>query len=125
MKVGDIVRYNGSTHSYASSYDDPSVLKVGGAYRVAYVNVKNWTTDIKLVGVRGTFNSVWFDELSVRKRFEIEIDTKGKASFSVDENSNVFDSEGFDLGQLVNLANFCKNRNLVLDFKNNEVRKGV
>ena len=125
MKVGDIVRYNGGTESFAASYDDPSCLKVGGAYRVASVKVKNWTTDVQLVGVKGTFNSVWFDELSVRKRFEMEIDIKGKAAFKVDENSNVFDSEGFDLGQLVNLANFCKNRNLILDFKNNEVRKGV
>lgn len=125
MKVGDIVRYNGGTESFAASYDDPSILKLGGAYRVAYVNVKKWTTDIRLVGVKGTFNSCWFDELSVRKRFEMEIDIKGKASFRVDENSNVFDSEGFDLGQLVNLANFANNRKLVIDFAKNEVRKGV
>lgn len=124
MKVGDIVRYNGGTESFAAPYDDPSKLKVGGAYRVAYVDVKNWTTDVKLVGVSGTFNSVWFDELSVRKKFEMELDTKGKAKFKV-ENGKVFDADGFELGELVNLANFCSNRNLVLDFKNCEVRKGV
>ena len=97
MKVGDIVRYNGGTESFAASYDDPSCLKVGGAYRVAYVNVKNWTTDIKLVGVKGIFNSVWFDELSARQKFENDLVVSGKAKFKVLEGK-VFDSEGFELG---------------------------
>lgn len=124
MKTGDIVRYNGGTESFAASYDDPSCLKVGGAYRVASVKVKNWTTDVQLVGVRGTFNSVWFDELSARQKFENDLVVSGKAKFKVVEGK-VFDSEGFELGDLRNLANFANNRKLVIDFAKNEVRKGV
>ncbi|MCQ2911163.1 MAG: hypothetical protein MJ244_03145 [Clostridia bacterium] len=124
MKNGDIVRYNGGTESFAASYDDPSCLKVGGAYRVASVKVKNWTTDVQLVGVKGTFNSVWFDELSARQKFENDIVVSGKAKFKVVEGK-VFDSEGFELGDLRNLANFANNRKLVIDFAKNEVRKGV
>ena len=124
MKVGDIVRYNGGTESFAASYDDPSTLKVGGAYRVASVKVKNWTTDVQLVGVRGIFNSVWFDELSARQKFENDLVVSGKAKFKVVEGK-VFDSEGFELGDLRNLANFANNRKLVIDFAKNEVRKGV
>ena len=124
MKNGDIVRYNGGTESFAASYDDPSCLKVGGAYRVASVKVKNWTTDVQLVGVKGTFNSVWFDELSARQKFENDIVVSGKAKFKVGEGK-VFDSEGFELGDLRNLANFANNRKLVIDFAKNEVRKGV
>lgn len=124
MKNGDIVRYNGGTESFAASYDDPSCLKVGGAYRVASVKVKNWTTDVQLVGVKGTFNSVWFDELSARQKFENDLVVSGKAKFKVVEGK-VFDSEGFELGDLRNLANFANNRKLVIDFAKNEVRKGV
>lgn len=55
------VRYNGGTMSYKGC-DDPNNLVVGQWYEVVDENDRGWQTDYKLKGIRGWFNSVWFDE---------------------------------------------------------------
>lgn len=60
------VIYNGGTESYGSC-SDPSVLTVGKEYEIVSVKVYNWHTDYKLKGIDGTFNSVWFNEVTNEK----------------------------------------------------------
>lgn len=57
------VRYNGGTQSYYSC-SDPSKLVVGKEYLVVSSKDRGWQTDYKLKGVKGEFNSTWFDEVS-------------------------------------------------------------
>lgn len=57
-----IVRYNGETRSYYGC-SSPKDLVVGQKYEVLSEDVKDWQTNYTLKGVKGYFNSVWFDEV--------------------------------------------------------------
>ena len=57
------VRYNGGTQRmYECS--DPTDLIVGKEYEVIQKKESDWHTEYILRGVKGEFNSVWFDEVS-------------------------------------------------------------
>lgn len=57
------VRYNGGTESYYEC-SSPATLVVGKEYEVAFARDRGWQTDYTLNGVKGAFNSAWFDEVS-------------------------------------------------------------
>lgn len=57
------VRYNGGTGSYKGC-SDPAALVVDKEYEVtAKIDRGGFQTDYMLNGVKGEYNSVWFDEL--------------------------------------------------------------
>lgn len=56
------VRYNGGTQSYYSC-SDPTNLVVGKEYEVVHARDRGVQTDYTLSGIKGQFNSVWFDEV--------------------------------------------------------------
>ena len=60
--MSKIVRYNGGTQCY---YDcsEPANLIVGKEYEVVLSRDRGSQTDYTLKGVKGEFNSVWFDEV--------------------------------------------------------------
>ena len=60
------VRYNGGTQSYYSC-SDPKNLVIGKEYEVTSINVRNWQTNYTLKGIKGNFNSVWFDDILSEK----------------------------------------------------------
>ena len=60
------VRYNGGTMSYYGC-TEPKDLVVGKIYEVTWSNVRAWQTDYNLKGVKGQFNSVWFDDVPIHK----------------------------------------------------------
>ena len=57
------VRYNGGTQSYLGC-SEPTVLVVGKEYEVISSTDRGWQTNYTLNGIKGNFNSVWFDEVS-------------------------------------------------------------
>lgn len=74
----EFVVYNGGTLSYKTC-DDPSVLEKGKIYEITDIDRGSWQTNFKLKGVRGTFNSVWFDEIkNVELAFSGEIPVEGQ-----------------------------------------------
>lgn len=121
MKIGDIVVYNGGTGFYYPC-DDPSVLKTGMAYEVSFVNESCFHTDVRLKGVKGVFNSVWFEPASARKIFGFNVLKRGYNTFAF-VGDKVVDSEGRELGTIENIARFAHNNKLVIDFSQNIVRK--
>lgn len=58
-----MVRYNGGNLSY---YDcsEPTALVAGEEYEVIAENDRGWQTDYTLKGVKGYFNSAWFDDVN-------------------------------------------------------------
>ena len=77
-KMKEFVVYNGGTLSY-NACDDPSVLKKGQIYEITDIDRGSWQTNFKLKGVRGTFNSVWFDEIkNVELAFSEESHVEGQ-----------------------------------------------
>ena len=60
--MAKMVRYNGGTMSYYCC-SEPTALIVGKEYEVIAENDRGWQTDYTLKGVRGYFNSVWFDDV--------------------------------------------------------------
>lgn len=72
------VVYNGGTLSYYTC-DDPSVLKKGQIYEITGIDRGSWQTNFRLKGIKGTFNSVWFDEIkNVELAFSEEIPVEGQ-----------------------------------------------
>ena len=65
-KMKKFVRYNGGTQSYYSC-SDPKNLVIGKEYEVTSINVRNWQTNYTLKGIKGNFNSVWFDDILSEK----------------------------------------------------------
>lgn len=61
-----IVRYNGGTESYYGC-TEPTELVKGKHYEVVHEKVRSWQTDYVLKGIKGCFNSCWFDKISVEK----------------------------------------------------------
>lgn len=61
--MAKIVRYNGGTMSYYGC-SEPTELIVGKEYEVISANDRGWQTDYCLKGVKGYFNSVWFDNVN-------------------------------------------------------------
>lgn len=61
--MAKIVRYNGETMSYYGC-SEPTELVVGKEYEVISANDRGWQTDYTLKGVKGHFNSVWFDDVN-------------------------------------------------------------
>lgn len=59
-----LVRYNGEKLSYKSC-SDPSLLVVGKVYEVQHEEDLGFQTNYTLKGVKGEFNSVWFDEIEI------------------------------------------------------------
>ena len=58
------VRYNGGTQRmYECS--DPTDLIVGKEYEVIQKKESDWHTEYILRGVKGEFNSVWFQKTSI------------------------------------------------------------
>lgn len=57
------VRYNGRNVSSNSSSDPKLLLKPGKVYKVIYVEDKGLQTDYTLLGIKGTFDSVCFDDV--------------------------------------------------------------
>lgn len=64
----EFVKYNGGTQSYYGC-TEPDDLVVGKIYEVINADVRDWQTDYTLKGVKGKFNSVWFDKVPVYKAF--------------------------------------------------------
>lgn len=60
--MSKIVCYNGGTMSYYAC-SEPTELVVGKEYQVIAENDRGWQTDYELKGVKGYFNSVWFNEV--------------------------------------------------------------
>lgn len=56
------VRYNGGTESYYSC-SKPDTLVMGKEYEVISINDRGFQTDYTLSGVKGNYNSVWFDKV--------------------------------------------------------------
>lgn len=56
------VRYNGRDVS-AHRCSDPKLLKPGKVYKVISVEDKGLQTDYTLLGIKGTFNASWFDDV--------------------------------------------------------------
>lgn len=61
--MAKIVRYNGGTMSYYGC-SEPTELVIGKTYEVISENDRGWQTDYTLKGVKGHFNSVWFDDVN-------------------------------------------------------------
>lgn len=70
------VRYNGMRMS-CYSCDDPANLVVGKEYEVIAEKDRGWQTDYRLKGVKGEFNSCWFDEIKTFVAFSSTIPTVG------------------------------------------------
>ena len=64
--MGKMVRYNGDTLSYYGT-SDVKQLQVGKVYEVISIEVKDWQTNYYLHGVKGCFNSVWFETVEENK----------------------------------------------------------
>ena len=58
-----LVRYNGETMSYYEC-SDPRVLKKGQIYEVENILESGYHTEYILKGIKGEFNSVWFDNVT-------------------------------------------------------------
>ena len=58
--MAEIVIYNGQTGSYYEC-SDPEVLSVGKEYEVIWKFDRGWQTDYVLKGIKGRFNSCWFE----------------------------------------------------------------
>ena len=63
--MAKIVRYNGGTMSYYGC-SEHTELVVGKEYEVISANDRGWQTDYILKGVKGYFNSVWFDDVNLK-----------------------------------------------------------
>lgn len=57
------VRYTGETKSFEGDFINPNILVKGKIYELISFQVHNWHTTYNLKGVKGDFNSVWFDEV--------------------------------------------------------------
>ncbi len=57
------VRYNGDTYHYKPC-DEPKALKKGKRYKVIGFVKGEFQTNLILKGIKGEFNSLWFDEWS-------------------------------------------------------------
>ncbi len=60
--MAKMVRYNGGIFSYLDC-TNPAVLSVGKVYEVIAEKDRGWQTDYTLKGVKGAFNSCWFNEI--------------------------------------------------------------
>lgn len=58
------VRYNGETSSFRGS-SNPNLLVVGKVYEVLQKKDLSFQTNYSLRGVKGEFNSVWFDDIEI------------------------------------------------------------
>ena len=103
--MGKIVRYNGKFMSY---YDctSPVELVYGKEYEVIAENDRGWQTDYFLKGVKGYFNSVWFDDVKTFVGVTHDIPTLGKGCECkiVKEGSLVLCSTG-EIRDVVNIDN--------------------
>lgn len=73
------VVYNGQTCSYYGA-SDPSVLRIGGIYQVIGQIDRGWQTDYVLAGVKGHFNSAWFNPVGESfLAISAELPIKGKS----------------------------------------------
>jgi hypothetical protein len=57
-------RYNGDTYHYKPC-DDPKALKKGKRYKVVGFVKGEYQTNLILKGVKGEFNSLWFDNWEI------------------------------------------------------------
>lgn len=57
------VRYNGSIESYYGC-SDPKELVLGKEYEVIFSRDRGWHTNYILKGIKGEFDSQWFEESS-------------------------------------------------------------
>ncbi len=64
--MAKMVRYNGGILSYLDC-SNPAVLSVGNVYEVIFERDRGWQTDYTLKGVKGAFNSCWFNEIKSEK----------------------------------------------------------
>lgn len=63
---GTRIRYTGASDAqvhYGGHTDPRDVLTIGEIYTVHHTDVHNYSTDVFLVGHRGIFNSVCFDDV--------------------------------------------------------------
>lgn len=72
-----IVRYNGGKMSYYGCSEADKLVK-GRMYKVIDEKDRGWQTDYKLKGVKGWFNSVWFDEVKTYLAVSHEIPKVGE-----------------------------------------------
>ena len=62
MKMKKVV-YNGGTEKYMNQIcNEPTDLVKGAVYTVSREYQSDWHTEYKLAGIKGTFNSTWFNE---------------------------------------------------------------
>lgn len=64
--MAKMVRYNGGTLSYLDC-TNPAVLSVGNVYEVTSERDRGWQTDYTLKGLKGAFNSCWFNEVKTKR----------------------------------------------------------
>ena len=65
MKISESVTFTGATDlqvNWAASNDPRPVLEVGKEYKIRDVYEESFYTEIKLVGIKGWFNSVCFEQ---------------------------------------------------------------
>lgn len=72
--VGKVVKYNGGTDGFFNSCY-PNGLVYGKRYLVVSERVMDFQTNLRLDGVKGEFNSVWFDEVKFEKKKWLAIAT--------------------------------------------------
>ena len=65
------VRYNGGTQSYYGC-SEPRNLVIGKEYEVISENVRDFQTDYVLKGIKGYFNSCWFDEVTFSEKEAVD-----------------------------------------------------
>jgi hypothetical protein len=66
MNVGDKVKFIGADKDQIQwgNNDDPNlVCNREDVYEIGYVEVHNWHTKVRLLGIEGIFNNVSFEEV--------------------------------------------------------------
>lgn len=114
------VVYNGQTCSYYGA-SDPSVLRIGGVYEVLGTIDRGWQTDYVLAGIKGHFNSVWFNpvgESFLAISYELPIKGKSFRCKRIRIMSDKVEAEEFDTSP-VKMIKFLGNSIYVVKTENN------
>ena len=70
MKIGDRIKFISSSKdqvNWGSNNDPNEILNTDTIYEIEDVEVHSWHTKISIVGIKGKFNSVSFELLSVKE----------------------------------------------------------
>ena len=70
MKIGDRIKFISSSKdqvNWGSNNDPNEILNTDTIYEIEDVEIHSWHTKISIVGIKGKFNSVSFELLSVKE----------------------------------------------------------